>query len=173
MWELYTFWAFVPILLTSFSNYHSISYLNISLLSFLIIAIGSLSCVLGGFLSQKYGERKVASIALSFSGVCCLSSPLFFLHANTFLFLTFLLFWGMAVIADSPLFSTLVAKSAPQEEKGTALTIVNCIGFSLTIISIQFLSILNDQTNSPLIFLVLAIGPMFGLLAFLKKQLKS
>ena len=49
MWELYTFWAFVPILLASFSKYHAISSLNISLLSFVIIGIGSLSCIFGGF----------------------------------------------------------------------------------------------------------------------------
>lgn len=170
MWELYTFWTFVPILLTSFSKYHTISSLNISLLSFVIIGIGSLSCVFGGFLSQKFGEQKIASIALLSSGLCCLVLPLFFIYTNTIFFTIFLLFWGMVVIADSPLFSTLVAKAAPQKEKGTALTIVNCIGFSLTIVSIQCLSFLREQTNSPFIFIVLAIGPIFGLFSLINKK---
>jgi hypothetical protein len=37
----------------------------------------------------------------------------------------FLTFWGMVVVADSPLLSTLVAQNVPAEIKGTALTIVN------------------------------------------------
>lgn len=170
MWELYTFWAFVPILLASYSKYHAISSLNISLLSFVIIGIGSLSCVLGGFLSQKFGEQRIASIVLFSSGLCCLVSPLFFMYTNVFLFIIFLLFWGMLVIADSPLFSTLIAKAAPQKEKGTALTIVNCIGFSLTIVSIQCLSFLREQTNSPFVFVVLAIGPIIGLFSLIHKK---
>ena len=75
----------------------------------------------------------------------------------------------MVVIADSPLFSTLVAQNAPSEDKGTALTIVNCIGFSITIISIQIICSLINITNSNLIFSILAIGPIFGLLSLRKK----
>ena len=71
----------------------------------------------------------------------------------------------MVVIADSPLFSTLVAQNCATEIKGTALTIVNCIGFSITIISIQILSYLNAVLASNSIYLVLAIGPVLGLLA--------
>ncbi|MDB2385369.1 MFS transporter, partial [Polaribacter sp.] len=144
MWELYTFWTFVPILLTTYATYHNTDSLNISLLSFFIIAVGSLACILGGFLSEKYGELKIASTSLLCSGLCCLLSPIVLLYGNYSIFIVFLLFWSMVVIADSPLFSTLVAKAAPQEEKGTALTIVNCIGFSITIISIQLLSFLQD-----------------------------
>tara|TARA_B110000091_G_C13343732_1_gene281340 strand:+ start:188 stop:421 length:234 start_codon:yes stop_codon:yes gene_type:complete len=75
----------------------------------------------------------------------------------------------MVVIADSPLFSTLIAENAPPKDKGTALTIVNCIGFSITIISIQILSSLINFTNSNLIFLVLAVGPIIGLFSLRKK----
>lgn len=74
----------------------------------------------------------------------------------------------MAVIADSPLFSTLVAQNASAELKGTALTIVNCIGFSITIISIQLLSKMHTLTNSNSIYIVLALGPIMGLIALLK-----
>jgi hypothetical protein len=48
-------------------------------------------------------------------------------------------FLGMVVVADSPLLSTLVAQNAPAEIKGTTLTIVNSIGFAITIISIQLI----------------------------------
>ncbi len=58
MWELYTFWAFVPIILSSYNEIHSNLTINISLLSFLIIGIGSLSCIFTGYISQKLGEKK-------------------------------------------------------------------------------------------------------------------
>lgn len=75
----------------------------------------------------------------------------------------------MFVIADSPLFSTLVAQNSNAKIKGTALTIVNSIGFAITVISIQLLNILNEATGSNYIYLVLAIGPIFGLLALKRR----
>lgn len=74
-------------------------------------------------------------------------------------------FWGMVVVADSPMLSTLVAQNAPVEIKGTALTIVNCIGFAITIFSIQLLTILSSSLNPVYLALLLAPGPLFGLWA--------
>ena len=76
------------------------------------------------------------------------------------LFIGFLIFWGMVVIADSPLLSTLVAQNAPAEIKGTALTIVNCLGFSITILSIQLMTAMIELTDSNGIYTILAIGPI-------------
>jgi hypothetical protein len=81
------------------------------------------------------------------------------------LLLAFLLFWGIVVIADSPLFSTLVAQNAISELKGTALTIVNCIGFSITIVSIQLIGLLHEMLDSQYIYVILALGPTLGLIA--------
>jgi MFS family permease len=169
MWELYSFWAFVPIILSTYQNLHPEITFNISLLSFIIIASGSISCVIGGYISQKIGVKKIAFGFLLLSSFCCITAPFLFQLSNKNLFIAFLLFWGMVVIADSPLFSTLVAQNAPSKDKGTALTIVNCIGFSITIISIQLISSLFNFTNSNLVFLVLAIGPIFGLLSLRNK----
>jgi MFS family permease len=164
MWELYTFWTFVPIFLKIYSEIHQNSTFNIPLISFFIIAIGSLSCVLGGYISEKYGIKKTAFSFLLLSGICCVLLPFLFFVDNQFLFITFLLFWGMVVIADSPLFSTLVAQNVTPENKGTALTIVNCIGFTITIISIQLLNYVLKSTNNNWIFLILSLGPFLGLL---------
>ena len=71
----------------------------------------------------------------------------------------------MVVIADSPLFSTLVAKNSPAESRGSSLTIVNSIGFAIAIVSIQLISILLDDLNSQYIYTILAVGPVLGLLA--------
>ncbi len=168
MWELYTFWAFVPVILTFHNNTNSIS-LNVSLWSFIIIAIGGLGCVLGGYLSINKGIKTIAAIALSISGLCCLISPLMIGYASTPLLLLFLLIWGITVITDSPLFSTLVATNAASESKGTALTIVNCIGFSLTIVSIQLLQSLSTVLPFYLVFLLLLPGPIFGLVSLYRK----
>ena len=76
----------------------------------------------------------------------------------------------MVVVADSPLFSTLVAQNAKAESKGTALAIVNCIGFSITIISIQLINMLSFSLNTTYIYMLLAIGPVLGLLALYEKK---
>ncbi|HSU28375.1 MAG TPA: MFS transporter, partial [Chitinophagaceae bacterium] len=172
MWELYTFWAFVPVLLQLNLAYNHISF-NISFWSFMIIGIGCLSCIAGGYISQKTGSAKVAFYALLGSGLCCALSFIF-LHAAPLIFLVFLFIWGITVIADSPQFSTLVAQTAATEHKGTALTIVTSIGFAITIVSVQLMNYLFNRSGlSPAyIFIFLLPGPVAGL-AFLFKYLKK
>jgi MFS family permease len=171
MWELYTFWAFVPVMLAAYNKHYADSPINVSLFSFLIIAAGGVSCFVSGWLSQYFSVKKIAILSLLISCLCCLVSPLFLLAKSTILFILFLFIWGFTVIADSPLFSTLVAQNAPDESKGTALTIVNCIGFSITIISIQLLNFLLDKINGQYIYMVLAIGPILGLISLLKHKI--
>lgn len=172
MWELYAFWAFVPVILKTYLHLHPNINFSIALVSFFVIGSGGLSCVIGGYLSQIYGTKKIAFIALLLSCCCCLFSPILFSIDSPFVFISFLIFWGMVVIADSPLFSTLVAQNASLEVRGTALTIVNCIGFAITIISIQLISNLTYVTNSSSVYTILALGPVLGLLA-LKHKKKS
>lgn len=74
------------------------------------------------------------------------------------------------IIADSPLLSTLVAQHATADIKGTALTIVNSIGYTISIISIQLVTGMMVFTDSNAIFLVLAIGPCLGLIGLLNEK---
>ena len=170
MWELYSFWAFVPVMILTYTQLHPNVDLNIPIWSFIIIGLGGLSCIAGGYFSQSFGTQKIAGIALLLSCLCCLFSPLVFQTEMSFLFIGFLVFWGLVVIADSPLFSTLVAQNAPAESKGTALTIVNCIGFAITIVSIQVVTGLLTWIDSRYVYLVLAIGPVLGLMALFYKK---
>ncbi|UCS94703.1 MFS transporter [Echinicola marina] len=163
MWELYAFWAFVPFILVSYGAFHPHVHLDISLWSFLIIGMGSLGCILAGYLYINQGAKKIASMALAISGLCCLVSPLIFLQPSPVLLIIFLLIWGLAVVADSPLFSTMVAQNAPADFKGTALTIVNSLGFALTIFSIQLLNYFRASVDVHYLFIVLAVGPAVGL----------
>lgn len=169
MWELYAFWAFVPLILSTFLSKNPTLSFNVPLWSFIIIAVGGLACIFSGYLSLIYKTKSIAILALLLSCLCCLISPFIFQSNSQYLFLGFLLFWGIVVIADSPLFSTLVAQNAISKFKGTALTMVNCIGFSITIISIQLINYVATIWNPSYIFMLLAIGPIFGLIALSKK----
>ena len=161
MWELYTLWAFIPIWLLAYSEMNSIS-LNVPLWSFLAIAIGFFGCAIGGVISAKVGSAKVAAVQLTVSGICCLLSPLFFTAEFT-LFIIFLFIWGITVIGDSPQFSALNAENAPREYVGSALTIVNSIGFLITVFSIQLVNSLLPVIGPEYIFWLLIPGPMIGL----------
>jgi MFS family permease len=164
MWELYTFYGFLPLILELYSRENN-SSLNIPLLSFLIIAVGSIGCVAGGYLSQRIGSAKVAMTALFISGLCCFLSPLFY-HLPVWSFLSLLFLWGFTVCPDSPQFSTLVAQYAPEQLRGTALTIYNSIGFSISVISLFVIDLVfhssgfMGQKNT---FLLLGAGALAGL----------
>ncbi|MEO6253611.1 MAG: MFS transporter [Ferruginibacter sp.] len=171
MWELYAFWAFVPVMLVTYKKLHPAENLNIPALSFLIIACGGLACIISGYISQQFGTKRTASTALLLSGICCIASPIAF-YLPPIPFLAFLIFWGLVVIADSPLFSTLVAQNAVVHIKGTAITLITCIGFFITIVSIELLNYLFSHYNPQYIFMMLALGPMMGLLFMHKEKNK-
>lgn len=170
MWELYAFWAFVPVMLVQFNEMNPLAEVNVPLLSFIIIGMGGVACVVGGYLSEVFGVKTTAFYALLFSCNCCLFSPLIFLIGSKILFIGFLIFWGWVVIADSPLFSTLVAQNASPEIKGTALTIVNSIGFFITIFSIQLIYFLSEIMPQEYSYTFLGIGPVLGLIALTRKK---
>lgn len=169
MWELYAFWAFVPVFISAYFQDRPLSGANESLISFLVIGIGSIGCVAGGYVSFKKGSKKVAFFALLISGIFCLISPVLMAMPPA-IFVLLLLIWGVFVIMDSPQFSTLVAQSAPRESIGSALTIVNSIGFLLTIFSIQLLNFLKSEVDISYLFLVLAIGPVLGLISLVNQK---
>ena len=166
MWELYTFWAFIPLILQVY-NASRTPAVSVPFWSFILIAAGSLGCIAGGILSKTWGSKKVAFVSLAVSGLCCCLAPFFF-SLPAALFLSFLLVWGITVVSDSPQFSSLVAQSAIQQYKGTALTIVTCVGFTLTIISIQLMKTVFEE--GPKSLWLLAAGPLVGLIALHKAK---
>lgn len=163
MWELYAFWAFLPVYVGAYLGGQS-GISQISLWSFTIIGAGTIGCIAGGILSVRHGSAPIAFVQLTTSGLCCLLSPLAFWLPPAAMF-AFLILWGVAVVGDSPQFSALNARYAPSQLVGSALTIANCIGFGITIVSIQLLQTMLPVTGAQMLFLLLLPGPIAGLLS--------
>ncbi len=160
MWELYAFWAFVPVVLNNYQH-KSATVFSVSGWSFVIIAAGVIGCLVGGKLSLAWGSKRIASVALASSAFCCLLSPFVF-HSAFPVFISMMFFWGLMAVADSPQFSALVAGHAPAYVRGSAITLVTCIGFAITIISIQLVNYLQMLISPRYLLLVLAPGLLLG-----------
>jgi MFS transporter, DHA1 family, inner membrane transport protein len=167
MWELYTFWVLVPAILAT-----RLAGSAVPAGSFAVIGAGFFGCAIGGLLVRRYGSAKVAAVQLAASGLCCVLAPLL-LDTPLWVFGAWLLVWGVTVVGDSPQFSTLTALNAPREAVGSVLTFVNCIGFAITIVSIELF--LRLATHWPLAVLLpwLAIGPALGLRALAPLLLRA
>lgn len=161
MWELYTFWAFIPVILLF--TLPEMTPSQISFWSFAIIAAGAIGCVGGGYSSKRWGSGRVAFMQLLLSGLCCLLSLFLFSQQQGSWILVFLVFWGIVVAGDSPQFSALTAKTAPAHLVGTALTVVVCIGFAISILSIQAMSLALEHFKLHQAIPTLVIGPVIGL----------
>ena len=167
MWELYAFWSVLPWLSLPISRAlsradHGLST-SVALISFSVIAIGLLGCVLGGMWSRRVGSARVAATALAASGLMCLVYPLI---PDTWplVQLGALRFWGVCVVADSPQFSAMSSQNAPPQWLGSALVLQNGVGFLITVVSILLLGWAVQQWGSMALWL-LAPGPALGLWA--------
>ncbi|WP_114417620.1 MFS transporter [Marinospirillum perlucidum] len=162
-WELYAFWTLTPFLVTREIQRLGWDGLLTSGLSFVIIGLGLAGCVWGGSLSRRLGSLKVARAMLLVSGSLCLIYP-FAGQLPPLVLLGLLAVWGFTVIADSPQFSALASANAPREHLGSALAMMNAIGFSLTLPSIALATWLwQDWQLASL--LILLPGPLVGLWA--------
>jgi len=160
MWELYTFYVLVPSVLAT-----RLAGSQVSGAAFCAIASGLVGCVVGGMFVQRFGSARVAATQLAISGACALASPLM-LAAPLPLFLSWLLLWGATAAGDSPQFSTLTAQNAPPELVGSVLTFANCVGFAITVASIELFVRCAEAIAMPKLLPWLALGPALGLIAF-------
>ncbi|MBI1730139.1 MFS transporter [Candidatus Acetothermia bacterium] len=162
MWELYAFWSLLSFYVAmSFERHQFEMRALVPLVSFMVIGMGAIGCALGGWFSQRIGERNVALISLLISATFCLGSGYLFL-LQPVLLIAMLLIWGFFVVSDSPQFSALAAMNAPPEYMGTALTVQNGIGFAITSVSLQLMPVIAQQVGWQWTFLFLAAGPLAG-----------
>ena len=170
MWELYTLWVLAPLILaTRFEG------TQLSMAAFSVIGVGALGCILGGLGAKRWGSAKVATLLLGISGMCCLLAP-WLMFAPLEWMMAWLLVWGVTVAGDSPQFSTLTASNAPPHAVGSVLTLTNCIGFGISIVSIELFTHLAKWHDLSTLLPWLGLGPLLGIWAMwplLKKPAQS
>ena len=159
MWELYAFFVLLPaIVARHWQGAAANGWV------FGAIAMGTLGCVGGGLLVRRFGGARLAAAQLGCSALCGLLAP-WFIEAPQALFAAWLLLWGMTVSGDSPQFSALTAGNAPRDQVGSVLTLVNCIGFALSTVSVAIFAAAAASWPLAQLLPFLALGPVLGLIA--------
>lgn len=159
MWELYTMWVFVPLILA-----RRLEGATLSFAAFVVLGGGAAGCVVGGLLARRFGSARVAGTLLATSGLCCVLAP-WLIGASDLAFALWLLVWGISVSGDSPQFSALTASNAPVQSVGSVLTLANSIGFSISVVSITLFVELSRHYPLELLLPWLGWGPLLGLWA--------
>jgi MFS transporter, DHA1 family, inner membrane transport protein len=157
MWELYAFYVLVPLIVLT-----RLAGAAVSAAAFWAIAAGFGGCVVGGLLVRRFGSARVAQLQLATSAACCLAAPLM-LATPLPLFMAWMLLWGATVVGDSPQFSTLTAQNAPAAVVGSVLTFTNCIGFAISVVSIELFVRAAQVWPLAGVLPWLALGPALGL----------
>lgn len=158
MVELYTVWVLMPaVLATRLATAREVSWA-----AFGVLGAGALGCVAGGLAARRFGSARVAGVQLAASGLCALAAP-WMLGAPGPLFAAWALLWGITVAGDSPQFSALTATNAPRESVGSVLTLVNSIGFAISVLSIEAFVRWASVAGLATVLPWLALGPAAGL----------
>lgn len=167
MWELYAMWTWVPVMMRASLAARGSPPALAETLSFLVIGSGAAGCVLAGLAADRVGRTVVTSWAMGLSGSCCLAVGFLFGSPPAALAAVAIL-WGATVVADSAQFSACVTELGDPRYMGTALTIQTCLGFLLTVGSIQLIPILVKAVGWRWAFAALAPGPALGVWAMLR-----
>ena len=158
MWELYAFFVLVPAIV-ALRWQGSIA----SWWVFTAIAVGAVGCVGGGLLARRFGGARVAGVQLACSGACGLIAP-WLIDAPLWLWAPWIVIWGTTVSGDSPQFSALTATNAPRALVGSVLTLVNSVGFALSVVTITLFTSLAAELPLAQVLPWLALGPAIGVL---------
>jgi MFS family permease len=166
MWELYAMWTWIAVLATASFTASGVTSPSSagSLVAFAAIASGTAGCVVAGWLADRFGRAPVAMWAMAISGGCGALTVVVFGGAPVWFFVIAVI-WGFAVVADSAQFSALVSEHAPRDHVGTALTLQTCLGFLLTMVTIETLPRLAGAVGWRWASLLLVPGPLVGIWA--------
>jgi MFS family permease len=163
MWELYAMWTWVAVFAAA--SFAASGMANAgaagSVAAFLAIGSGAIGCVLAGYVADRVGKARVAMWAMLASAAAAAATIAVFGRSPIALY-ALIMFWGFAVVADSAQFSALVSEHAPRDHVGTALTLQTCIGFLLTMVTIEALPRLAQATSWQWASLLLVPGPLLG-----------
>jgi MFS family permease len=161
MWELYAMWTWIGTFAAA-----SLGRASGSAIAFIAIASGAIGCAGAGVIADRFGKARIAAAAMIVSGACSIIAGFAF-GAPISVLVLLAVVWGVAVVADSALFSALVAEYSSRDYVGTALTIQMCGGFLLTMATIRLLPIVAVRAGWQWAFLLLAPGPALGTVAML------
>jgi MFS family permease len=167
MWELYAMWTWIPFMIRASLSLRKSDPSLAEVASFLVIGCGAAGCVVAGLVADRVGRTIVTSAAMAISGSCCLFIGFLF-GANPILLLVVAAIWGASVVADSAQFSACVTELGDPRYIGTALTMQTCLGFLLTVISIELIPRFVELVGWRYAFVILAPGPLFGVIAMLR-----
>jgi MFS family permease len=168
MWELFAMYAWFKVFFSSAleTQEHPVSP-TASYVTFAVIAVGSLGAWASGILADRWGRTRTTILIMAISGSCSLVIGLF--HGSAiWVVLLIGLIWGLTVASDSPQFSTMVTELSDQAYVGTALTLQLAVGFTITVITIWLIPVLQEVLGWRYAFAILAPGPFLGILAMLK-----
>jgi MFS family permease len=170
MWELYSMWGWIAVIFSVSAGWSRSMF---EAMAALAIAIGAVGCIWAGAASDRLQDQtaamrvaqraRVTIIAMAISSACCVVAALV-LHRPVIL-APLSLIWGVAVIADSAQFSTIISEVSDKNYVGTALTCQVALGFLLTAAVIRLMAAIAGHYGWQWALASMALGPLLGIWA--------
>jgi MFS family permease len=129
-----------------------------------VIGAGAVGSWVGGLLGDRWGRTRATHAG---DGAVGSSAVLIGLLRNQVVAIVRAvgLVWGFWVVADSAQFSAIVTELADQAYVGTAVTLQLAAGFTLTVVTIWLIPLLQEHLSWQWAFAFLAPGPAMRALA--------
>jgi MFS family permease len=164
MWELFAMYAWFLVFFTDHLEDRGSGTSAAAFVTFGVIAAGAVGSAVAGRVADRWGRTRTTSLLLAVSGACSLGIGLLW-GGPTWLVVAVGVVWGFAVVADSPQFSAIVTEVGDQAYIGTALTLQVAVGFTVTVVTIWLIPLLEEALGWRWAFAVLAVGPAVGIVA--------